>query len=295
MRAKLVLLLLALSASLLCLTSCIVDVGDWQRFTKDFHYNFPLKPGGRLTVETFNGSVEVSGWDQDNLDISGTRYGPSQDEADNLKISVDNGADSVSIRVVRPSLLRNNQGARFVIKVPRNTVLSRITTSNSSIRTQDGSGPARLRSSNGSIRVVDLQGSLDAETSNSGIDLLGVEGDVTAHTSNGHIHADRLNGSLDAVASNGGVQANITRIDRSVRVETSNSAVELTLPAHFNSGVRVNTNNGGITVRVPEGTNAHVLARTSNASISTDFEVKTQGDISRAHLDGVIGAGGPLI
>jgi len=289
------LLAAALVAGSLCLTSCFVGVGDWQRFSKDFHYSYPLKAGGRVEVETFNGSVDVSGWDQDTVDISGTKYGPTQAEADDLKIEIDNRPDSVSIRVPRPAMRRNNQGAKFEIKVPRNTGLGRITTSNGSIRTMDGSGPARLRTSNSSIHVADLQGSVVAETSNGSIELMGVEGDATAHTSNSRIHAERVNGSLEAVTSNGSVQGIVTRPDRSVRVETSNSGVDLSLPQRFNGDVRVSTNNGGITLRMPESTNARVLARTSNASITTDFEVRTQGEINRNHLEGVIGAGGPLI
>jgi DUF4097 and DUF4098 domain-containing protein YvlB len=295
MRAKSVLATGALSAALLSLTSCIVGVGDWERFSKDFHSNYPLKPGGRLTVETFNGSVDISGWDQDTVDISGTQYGPSQEEADNLKVNIDTSPDSVSVRVPRPSIRRNNQGARLVIKIPRNTRLDRITTSNSSLRTQDGSGPALLRTSNGSIRVADLHGDLDAETSNSSIELQGVSGDSSAHTSNGHIQAERLGGSLDAHTSNSSVHADITRTDRTVRIGTSNGGVELTLPPDFSSGVHVDTTNGPVTLRLAEGTNARISARTSNASISTEFEVRAQGEIGKNHLDGVIGSGGPLI
>ncbi len=282
-------------AASLCLSSCYIDgVGYGERFDKDFHSSYPLKAGGRLTVETFNGSVEISGWDQDTVDISGTKYGPTQSEADNLQVNIDATADSVSIRVPHPPLGRN-QGARFVIKIPRNATVSRVTTSNGSIRTQDGVGPARLKSSNGSIHVTDFRGNLDAETSNSAIELLNVEGDVSAHSSNGHIHADRLAGSLDASTSNGGIQASLALPNRPVRAETNNNSVELTFPARFSSEVRVHTNNGSITLRLPESTNARVSARTSNSSVTTDFEIKTQGEISRNHLDGVIGAGGPPI
>jgi DUF4097 and DUF4098 domain-containing protein YvlB len=289
------LFVIPLVASSLCLSSCYIDGTGWgEHFNKDFHSTYPLKPGGRLTVETFNGSVEISGWDQDTVDISGTKFGPTQSEADNLQVNIDATADSVTIRVPRPSLGRN-EGARFVIKIPRNATLSRITTSNASIRTQDGVGPARLKSSNGSIHVADFHGNVDAETSNSAIELLNVEGDATAHSSNGHIHADRLAGSFDASTSNGGIQASLARADRSVRAETSNSSVELTFPAHFSSDVRVSTNNGGITLRLPESTNARVVARTSNSSVTTDFSIRTQGEISRNRLDGVIGTGGPLI
>ena len=121
MRAKSVIALGGLLAAVLSLSSCIVGVGDWERYNKDFHSSYPLKAGGRLSVETFNGSVDISGWDQDTVDISGTKYGPSQEEADNLRVDIDHSADSVSIHVQRPTDRRNNQGARLTIKIPRGT------------------------------------------------------------------------------------------------------------------------------------------------------------------------------
>lgn len=294
MRVKSGLALGALSAILLSLTSCIVGVGDWERFSKDFHSSYPLKPGGRLSVETFNGSVEISGWDQNTVDISGTKYGPSQEEADHLAVNIDAAPDSVSIRVPHPTEWHGNWGARFVIKVPRGAQLDRITTSNSSIRTEDGAGPAHLKTSNGAIRVVDLRGELNAETSNGSVELEGVQGDIRAHTSNGHIRAQRVNGSLDASTTNSGVTADVTRADKPVRIDTSNSGVELTLPQNFSASVHIETRNAPITVRMPEGVNARISARTSNSSIETDFEVRAQGELSRNRLEGLIGSGGPL-
>src|SRR5208283_1218249 len=113
MRAKLLLPILA--AALLCLAACdFEDLGGFDRYRQDFHYTYPLKSGGRLLVETFNGSVEVSGWDQETVDISGAKYGPTQEAADALKVAIDNSPDSVSIRVTRPWDRYGNMGARFV-------------------------------------------------------------------------------------------------------------------------------------------------------------------------------------
>ena len=294
MRPKL--LLPALAAGLLCLSACdVVDLGDMERFNRDFHYSYTLGANGRLSVETFNGSVEISGWDQNTVDISGTRYGPSQRAADDLKVNIDNSPDSVSIRVLRPSELRNNQGARFVIKVPRTALLDRITTSNCGIRITGGNGPSRLKTSNGQIHVDGLRGSLDAQTSNGAVELLDVDGDVVAHTSNGRIHAERLNGTLEATTSNGGVHAELTRPDRNVRVETSNGPVELTVPEGFSRDLRVNTINSSITLHLPTTVSARVVARTSNSSISTDFDVRMQGEFSKNHMDATIGGGGALL
>ena len=46
---------------------------------------------------------------------------------------------------------------------------------------------------------------------------------------------------------------------------------------------------------MPYQVNAHVMARTSNSSISSDFEIRMQGEFSKNRMEGVIGNGGPLI
>ena len=294
MRAKL--LLIAAGAALLCLTACDVeDFSGFQRYQRDFHYSYPLKAGGTLSVEGFNGSVEISGWDQDSVDISGTKYGPTPEAAAALRIDVHNTPEEVSIRAVRPSDRRNNEGARFVIKIPRTALLDRITTSNGSIRTVDGKGPARLRTSNGSIHVQDLAGNLEATTSNAAVELNNVNGDATVHTSNGHIHAERLAGSLEAGTSNGGITASIAEPGRTVRLETSNGSVDLTLPPHFSSDAHVSSNNASITLRLPDQPNARLIAHTSNSSIASDFEIRAQGNFGKNQVEGTLGAGGGLI
>src|SRR6185437_85946 len=122
MRAKLV--VPAVAAACLLMPACIIDdFGAGMRYSQDFHYSYPLNANGRVTVETFNGSVEVTGWDQNTIDISGTKYGPTQQAADDLRVNIDHSPDRAEIRVPRPSERRNNQGAKLVIKVPRAAVL----------------------------------------------------------------------------------------------------------------------------------------------------------------------------
>src|SRR5207249_442335 len=51
-----------------------VEAGSADRYKEDFHFSYPLSANGRVEVESFNGSVEISGWDQNTIDISGTKY-----------------------------------------------------------------------------------------------------------------------------------------------------------------------------------------------------------------------------
>jgi hypothetical protein len=293
MRMKL--MIPALAAGLLCLTACDADFGDFERFSRDFHYSYPLNSGGRLTVETFNGSVEISGWDQNTIDISGTKYGPTQAAADALPVEIEHGATSADIRVVPPYDRRGRHGASLIIRVPRGVLLDRIVSSNGHIITSDGIGPARLKTSNAKIQVRDLKGNLDAQTSNGSVELVAIDGDVVAHTSNGRIQVDRVTGTVDATSSNASIHADIGRPDRMVRAETSNGSIELTIPANYRGELRAHTNNAGITVNVLGDLNAHVVARTSNSHINTDFEVRTQGEFNKNYLDAMIGSGGGLL
>ena len=294
------LLVLSLAGGLLGFVGCDIDdleIGGSERFSQDFHYSYPMQPGGRLSVDNFNGSVEITGWDQDTVDISGSKYARTTELRDALKIEIEHTADSVRIRTARPSDRRGNMGAKYIIKVPRRTQLERIASTNGAIHTADIEGPARLKTSNGSVRTENLHGSLDAQTTNGGIDIQNVEGGAVLHTTNGHVHADDVRGSFEAETTNGGIRVHLAKPEsgRPVKLETSNGTIELTMDAMNQNEVRASTTNGGITIRLPERVAANLIADASNSSISTEFEVQTQGSISKHHLEGKIGAGGPTI
>ncbi len=294
MRAKL--LIPGIAAGLILLAGCeFEDFGGLERYHEDFHFSYPMNAGGRLMVESFNGSVEVSTWDQQTVDISGTKYARSQDEARDLKIDIDHSPASVSIRAVRPTMRHGNYGARFAIKVPRGAVLDHLVTSNGAIRTDDGVGPARLKTSNGHVEVRGLKGSLTAETSNGPIEAENIEGGVEAHSSNGHIRLDHVHGAVEASTSNSSIHAALEKVDGSIRLQSSNGSIDLTLPSNAQSAVRAHTSNGGITLHLPGEVNARLTADTSNGNISTDFELRLHGEISKRHIEGTLGNGGPLI
>src|SRR5437867_2133032 len=110
-----------LACALLALAACdFEDMGiSSERYTTDFHYSYPLKPGGRISLESFNGSVEISGWDQNSVDISGHKYAGRPELRDAIKIDIVASDEAIQIRTVRPSERRGNMGASYVIKVPR--------------------------------------------------------------------------------------------------------------------------------------------------------------------------------
>jgi hypothetical protein len=268
---------LALIPALVLMTGCdFEDLGGSERYHEDFHFNYPLKSGGRISVESFNGSLEISPWDQNTVDISGTKYAPSQSDLAAIHIDTDHTADGVSVRAVRPGVRMGNYGARFVIKVPRRAVWDRLITSNGTIRASEGTGPATLKTSNGGIHVD------------------GFKGELTATSSNGRLEMTGIEGALDARTSNSSVHVRIEHAAGPVKLESSNGSIDLELGS-IAGGVRARTSNSSITVRLPGGAGAQLSASTSNGSISSDFEMRTRGEMGKHHIEGTLGNGGPSI
>lgn len=269
-----------------------------DRFREDFQYTYDLKPGGRLTVENYNGPIEILGWEKNTVQITGTKYASRQDVLKDVKIEARASGDLVSVRTVRPVMQwHGGAGAKYLIRVPRQVQLERISSSNGQIRVEDIQGAARLDTSNGAIRLRMIEGRLDARTSNGAIEGDSLTGDVTLRTSNGGIRLDRVAGALDATTSNGGIHIRLgkPKPNEPVKVGSSNGSIELEVEALDNNEIRASSSNATITLRLPAAIKARLRASTSNSSISSDFDVTTRGTMNKNHLEGEINGGGPLI
>jgi hypothetical protein len=238
----------------LLLTGCIyADFGPSERFRDSFHYSYDLQPGGRVSLENSNGSIEISGWDQNKVEVDGEKYASTEAALREVKVDIRNQPDLVDIRTVRPSSSSffSNSGARYVIHVPRTAHLDWIKSTNGRIDVHDLDAGARLRTSNGKIRGDHIRGGVEAQTSNGGIDLRDIEGGATLQTTNGPI------------------------------------ALAMTHPPAAN--IRAETSNGSITLRLPPDTAARLEASTSNAGIVTDFDISGHARMDRHHISGDIG------
>jgi DUF4097 and DUF4098 domain-containing protein YvlB len=271
------------------------SIGGSDRYREDFHYSFALNPGGTVRLENFNGAVEISGWDKNTVEIDGTKYANTEYRLKEMKVDIVPSASSIAIRTIPPIDRHGNAGARYTIHVPNKTVLAGITSSNGSIRVEGIEGDAHLRTSNGGVHATRLTGPLDVQTSNGTVEVSEITGDTTLHSSNGAIRADIRKGRFGASTSNGSITAHLREQDSSaVRLSSSNGHIELTMDAARE--VHATTTNSSITVHMPASAGAQVDAHTSNSSITCDFDVSVRGGMmSKHHLEGTIGNGGPLL
>lgn len=293
-------LLIAALAAAIFQIGCDFDhmaFGDSQRFHEDFQYSYDLKPGGRVSVEGFNGSIEVLGWEKDSVQITGTKYASREENMRDIKIDVQTDAGSVRVRAVKPEPWHGNMGVKFMLRVPHEVQLESINTSNGQIRVEDIKGRTQLVTSNGPVNVRNLEGELSAKTSNGSVELFAAKGDISVRTSNGPIRGEDVRGALEATTSNSPITLHRfePKAGSPVRLETSNGPIDAAFARFEGNEVRASTNNSGITIRLPGDAKARLRASTSNGHISTDFEVTASGEISKNHLEGAINGGGPTV
>jgi DUF4097 and DUF4098 domain-containing protein YvlB len=189
----------------------IEDFKGGDRAQSDFHYNFPLNPGGSVNIDTFNGGIEIIGWYQDTVDVAGTKYASTLELCNTIKIDTKNNDREVTVRAVRPGDSHGNMGTRFVIHVPKKVTLDRVVTSNGKIEVDQ------------------------------------IEGAVNLRTSNGHITADHVGGPVSVRTSNGAIHIMADRqLTSDLHAQTSNGAIEVRLPASTLARLRASTSNSGV-------------------------------------------------
>lgn len=291
-------ILFATLAAAVALTGCDIDIDDvsiGSREEEPFHYSYEYKPGSRLMLENYNGSVEISAWEQNKIDIDGARFASTKERLQQVKIDISRGTDSVSIRTVPPLDRHGNSGARYVIRLPKQAVLELIKSTNGSLRVNGTDGAATLRTTNGSVRVSNVKGTVSATSTNGLIEFSSLTGSATARTTNGRIKMESIEGPMDAATTNGSIVAAMTKStdDRKLRFSTTNGSIELRLPPGLKNDIRASTSNGSIEVKLPSAANFQVAARTSGSSVRSDFDVK--GEVTKKRVEGTVGSGGALL
>ncbi|MBY0506281.1 MAG: DUF4097 domain-containing protein [Bryobacteraceae bacterium] len=285
---------LTLLALPLLLTSCDFEGLQNDRFREDFHMTYKLEPGQRVSVENANGGIEVAGWDKNEVDVSGQRFAPTEDILKQIRVDVQASAIAVRVRTIMPKGMGwrgVTGGVKYLIRVPKQTLLDRVESTNGSLRVEEVQGNAQLRTTNGSVKLYRAQGAFDVHTTNGSIELSSHGGDVKAHTTNGGIRVEGLDGGLTAGTTNGSINARLLGAStQPVRMDTTNGAIDITLekPA---AGLHASTSNGSITVKAPASLKASIRA-SSGSAVNSDFSV--DGEVEKKRVRGTINGGGPL-
>jgi DUF4097 and DUF4098 domain-containing protein YvlB len=210
--------------------------------TEEETFSFILEDGGRFSISNVNGSITVTGVSGNSVEIIAIKKADNQKELDEIEIEISHSAGEIEVETElgdSDGWFRNNNSGqvRYEIIVPDSTELDSVETVN------------------GDVTVSGVFGNVTAESVNGDLDISDLVGDVSLSTVNGSVNA--------AFAQCEGEQ--------SIKTETVNGRVTISLPESSDVQITADTLNGGINGR--------------------DFGLETDKGFVGSDLNGKIGSG----
>jgi len=226
--------------------------------------------GAEIEIYNFSGSVEVAGWDRNEVSVEGSLGAGAE------RLDFDNDGDRVEIRVVVPRSRRGDSQPREIgeshlrIMVPGAAALE-IETLAASITVTGVSGPLRMASSAGNITYSGDAAAIEADSAagdvhvettstRADIDVEGIAGNIVVQLAGGRVDASSVTGSLRILGSV--AEGRFESVSGSMYFEGAIPAAGELDFENFN---------GDIELLIPADTAAAFEIHTYSGSISTEF------------------------
>ncbi len=154
---------------------------------------------GYVEIYNTSGSIEVSGWSKNSIEITGT-LGDSVEE-----LIVERDGNEVLIRVEVPNRHWGDIDADLVIKIPERSSLE-VSGVSTDIDVEDVLGELSLSSVSGDISASGVADDVEAESVSGDVDIQGTgKGSVESATVSGDITIQGMSGSVDAESVSGDI------------------------------------------------------------------------------------------
>ena len=228
-----------------------------------------VQPEGRVEVINISGEVEVSGWDRDEVHVTGS-LGRG---VERLDFVVD--GDATRIEVIYPKSGRS-EGSDLEIKIPHSSSLD-VRTVSASIKAEEVDGRQWLSSVSGDVTSDRYGSDLEAETVSGSVDVSGTgqQAVLSLKSVSGNIYAEDVNGELEAGSVSGRIEVEGGMLDRA-RLGTTSGRISI--DGGLSSGGRydLTTTSGRIIVNLDHDEDLDVDAQSFSGRIENCFGVEAE-------------------
>jgi hypothetical protein len=266
----------------LALGACVVRV-DSNDFRAREEKRFQVTGAPEITLTTFDGPIDVRGWDRDEVFVEVEKRGREKDAVEQIEVVSEQKGNSISLEARQPGgkkyafgmLTSMSRSAKLIASVPRGSNIV-------------------LRSGDGSISIEQVKGRIELRTNDGTITGLDISGDLLARTDDGSVRLSSVDGRCDVVTGDGSITLD-GRFDF-VRARTNDGQVTVkVLPgSKVGENWSLMTGDGNAIVYLPDGLSADLDAESSQGNTRVDqaLRIHTDGESSKTMLRGTIGEGG---
>lgn len=268
------------------LAGCDITVGAAQFSTRE-EKKFAVTGTPQVELTTFDGSIEVRGWDKPEVLVEIEKRGNNQAAVDKIQVKATQSGNTITVdipKVASTSHITFGQSpsASLVVSVPMQSAL-------------------KLDSGDGSVVIKRVNGKINIHTGDGSVHITEAKGDMYVRTGDGSIQASEIDGHVDVETRDGSITIEGTL--RAVRADSGDGSIKLTARtgSAMDADWAASTGDGSIEVRVPDGFGAEVDAASSDGRVRIDKlggqqDGRERGE-SRDHSSarGKIGDGGKVL
>lgn len=236
--------------------------------SREFRRTIDFQSGGQLTVRTDLGSVKLTAWDQNQIEVY-ARVEPPQDVSseyaaravESAKIEISGGPQSLTIRSNFDDVpamdwhSKRMPSIHYEIRAPRQLNLN-LDADRCKVDAGGFAGRIKLNTDRTTVGAYDLSGEIEVRMDRGEATLSNLQGSLSIQT-------DRTNSRIEAV-----------RIDGNSKLDIGRGECELRLPESQGLSLRANTGR--------------------RESFHTDFAVAAN-NFDKERIEGTINGGGPQL
>lgn len=250
------------------LAACEVNLNT-EGLTSKETKTFTVTGQPDLTVETFEGSIEIHSWDRNEVEVEIEKRAMEQSLIDQMKVEAEQQGDRIVLKVTGPSARESggftvgvhiSPAARLRVAVPRKLILQ--------ARTEDGS-----------IRVENIEGKVVLRTGDGSVTTDRLAGEIEIRTGDGSIRIEKAEGRLDLETNDGSITVGARPTVLRAKTGDGSIRVQVEPDSTMADAWDLETRDGSVTVTLPPSFNADIDAETRDGSVrSTHPALKTDGD-----------------
>ncbi|MDD5564822.1 MAG: DUF4097 family beta strand repeat-containing protein [Thermoanaerobaculaceae bacterium] len=223
----------------------------------------PASKDGVVEVQNVSGSVKVTGWDRDEVAVTGTLGRGSE------RLEFTGTGVRTEVRVVLPHFAHHVDGSDLEIKVPAGSRVE-VNTVSADIGVDGVAGPVRLESVSGRVTVGGAPREFEAKTVSGGIEIAAAGAPGRASSVSGAVALKGVNGSVEASSVSGAVSVTGDAVSRA---ELQTTSGDIRFEAGLASGGRLDakTVSGSVVLLLPAATAADFDVTTFSGNITNEF------------------------
>lgn len=186
--------------------------------------SFAVSGTPRVTVETFDGAINVRAWDKQEVSYAATKRADDQESMQGISITAEQRGGEVIIRAEFDKALADRLG-NVRAEVPIDLFVPR-------------SANLNISSADGRVSIEGVSGEVSAKTGDGAVDVRDSRGNLNVTTGDGRIRISNFDGTAQATTGDGGItlDGRFARLSAS----TGDGTISLSLPSDANATIETN-------------------------------------------------------